>query len=147
MDSSSPQAGAFCAEKVLEHFSEGGVLIRYRSDSKKISDGYAPGVWPQPPSLTHLNCLDPSPRPMHGQHTESLTKKLTQDWITADPITHSDRPVPKKKTSTRAQTAAFSFCFLSRRESIAHKHNVCQIPFRPKEAKYFTGHLRPLRNT
>lgn len=97
MDSSWPQAGAFCTEKVLEYFSEGEVLIRYRSDSKEIRGGYAPRPWPQPLSLTRLNCslLDHSSRALHGQQTESLTKELTQDWIMSDPITHSHHCDPK----------------------------------------------------
>lgn len=52
----------YSAEKVLENFSEGRVLIRYRSDSKKIRGGYAPSAWPQHRRLAHLNCLDRSPR-------------------------------------------------------------------------------------
>ncbi len=64
--------------KVLEYFSEGGVLIRYRSDSKEIRDGYALSLWPQPRPLTRLNCLDHSPRALHGQHTESLAGSLVR---------------------------------------------------------------------
>lgn len=33
--------------------------------------------------------MDHSTRALRGQQTESLTKELTQDWITTDLITHS----------------------------------------------------------
>lgn len=91
----------YSAEKVLEYFSEGRVLIRYRSDSKEIRGGYAPRPWPQLRSLTHLNCLDHS---THG-HAWSAAWEFNQGAYSGLDHSWPDNTLPSMWPKNYASTA------------------------------------------
>lgn len=62
---------------------------------------------------------------VHGQQPESLTKELTQNWITADPITHSRCCDPKT-------TPAPQMCTKFPREQTVQAWKQCSMGWRQK---------------